>query len=129
MDDVSGWNGREVFDVSGKLIGTIAGPGFPRRKFGATWLLLETGSVRAVLAPADQMSCPGDRLVLPYPKAYVESAPGPEPGPPLSQAEERRLRLHYGLDSGSLNTGCSAGCGMCMANRRRARGAERRGPR
>lgn len=118
MDDVSGWRGREVFDASAKLVGTIAGPGFPRRKFGTTWLLLDTGGVHVVLVPADQMSCTGDRLVLPYPKAYVESAPGPKPGQLLSQDEERRLRLHYGLDSGALNTGCSAGCGMCMVNRR-----------
>jgi hypothetical protein len=74
-----------------------------------------------VLVPADQMSCAGERLVLPYPKTYVESGPAAEEGRPLSGEEERRLRLHYGLGTGSDNTGCSAGCGMCMASRRQAR--------
>jgi acetyl esterase/lipase len=125
MDEVSEWIGREVFDAGAKRIGTIIGLGYARRKFGTTWLLVDAGGAQAVLVPADQMSCAGDRLVLPYPKAYVERAPGVEQGRPLSPEEERRLRLHYGLDSGSLNTGCSAGCGMCMANRRdrRRRGA------
>jgi acetyl esterase/lipase len=126
MNEVSEWIGREVFDVGAKRIGTIIGLGYARRKFGTTWLLVDAGGVQAILVPADQINCAGDRLVLPYPKAYVEGAPGVEQGRPLSPEGERRLRLHYGLHSGSLNTGCSAGCGMCMASRRdrRRRGAK-----
>ena len=121
LDEVSEWNGRDVFDANAERIGTVAGFGNPRRKFGATWLLLDIGAALPVLAPAEQMSCKGDRLVLPYPKAYVHGAPAAEPGQPLSPEQERRLRLHYGLGSGSLNTGCSIGCGMCMASRREQR--------
>jgi hypothetical protein len=117
-NEVSEWSGREVLDANAERIGTIVGFGHPRRKFGATWLLLDIGATLPVLVPAEQMSCKGDWLMLPYPKAYVEGAPAAEPGRPFSQEEERRLRLHYGLGAGSPNTGCSAGCGMCMANRR-----------
>jgi hypothetical protein len=112
------WNGREVFDAKAEKIGTIAGLGYPRKKFGTVWLLVETEGARTVLVPGDQIRSSGDRLVLPYLKTYVEGGPAVENGQPPSQAEERRLRLHYGIDSGSLNSGCAAGCGMCMANRR-----------
>ena len=118
LDEVSEWSGRDLFDVRGQRIGSIVGLGYARRKFGATWLLVDTGGPRAVLVPADQMSCTGDRLVLPYPKTYVEGGLAAEPGQPLSADEERRLRLYYGIGAGSLDPGCYVGCGMCMIGRR-----------
>jgi len=118
IDELAAWNGREVFDASGRALGTIVGLGYPRRKFGSAWLLVQTQPGKRVLAPADQMSSSDGRLVLPYPKTYVEDAPGPEEGQTLSKAEERRLCLYYGLDSALPNSGCRRGCGLCQAMRR-----------
>ena len=100
----------------------IAGPGYHRKKFGVFWLLVETVDTGRVLVPADQIVSRGERLVLPYPRTYVEGEPAVEQGRPLTPAEERRLRLHYGMDSSSVNGGCQAGCGLCQARKR----AERR---
>ena len=117
-DIQSRWQGREVFDADAKPIGRVVGPGHPRRKFGATWLLIETAGGRTVLVPAEHMNESGERLVLPYPKAYVEAGPTGEPDRPLPPEDERRLRFHYGLGSGTKDMGCLVGCGLCMINKR-----------
>ena len=121
-EELSRWTGRDLFDANVQKIGVIVGSGYARRKFGTGWLLVETASARRVLVPADQISTRGERLVLPYPRTYVEGAPALEPDRPPTPAEERRLRLHYGIDSGDPNAGCQAGCGLCRARKR----AERR---
>jgi hypothetical protein len=121
-DESTLWTGRELFDANAERIGVIAGPGYSRKKFGTYWLLVENAAAHRVLVPADQISSRGERLVLPYPRTYVEGAPAVEQDRPLTPAEERRLRLHYGMDSGAPNAGCQAGCGLCQARRR----AERR---
>lgn len=118
VDELVAWKGRDLFDASGRRIGSIVGPGYARRKFGTAWLLLEITDAKTVLVPADQIHVSGDRLVLPYPKTYVEDAPNIEEGRSPSRAEERRLCLHYGLDSAMPNSGCRQGCGLCMAKKR-----------
>jgi hypothetical protein len=130
-DRLAEWNGRELFDANGAMIGRIAGLGYPRRKFGAWWLLVETGGGEELSAeklgaaklfvPADQISSAHDRLVLPYSKTYVESGPSVEQDQLLSKTDERRLALHYGLDSGLSGSQCRQGCGLCMAKRRAER--------
>jgi hypothetical protein len=121
VDELAEWMGQELLDAGGHKIGMIAGLGYPRRKFGTAWLLVETAAEKKVLVPADQISSSDNRLVLPYPKTYVEDAPALEQNEPLSRAQERRLCLHYGLESQLPNSGCSRGCGLCMAQRRAER--------
>lgn len=117
-DELDWWDGRELFDARGEKIGVIAGLGFPRKRFGTLWLLVEITSERKVLVPAEQIRCSDPRLVLPYSRSYIESAPAFDPERPLTSDEERTLRLRYGIGSGSPNTGCSAGCGLCLAGTR-----------
>ncbi|NLO27132.1 MAG: hypothetical protein GX113_02970 [Actinobacteria bacterium] len=117
ISEAAGWRGRELFDAAGKRIGTITGLAYPRKKFGVTWLLVETAA-GTILAPAEQFLCSTERLVLPYPKTYVDGGPVMEPGRPLSKTEERRLRMHYGLDTAMPNRSCRQGCGLCQARRR-----------
>ena len=119
-DEFSEWNGRDLFDAGGERIGSIAGLAYPRKRFGATWLLVDTAGDKKVIVPAGQIQPSPVRLVLPYPRSYVDSGPAVEPGLPLTQAEERRLRLHYGISSGV--SGACRGCGLCMAKRRAQRG-------
>jgi len=99
----------------------VTGPGYGRKRFGCTWLLVETSSGPVVLVPAEQAKLSGERLVLPYAAGYVEAAPAVEEDRPLTRDEERRLRLHYGIGSGSPEGGCRVGCGLCMASRRTMR--------
>jgi hypothetical protein len=124
IDEPKEWTGRELLDANAKSIGTIAGLGYPRRKFGTAWLLVETGAMKKVLVPVDQIDSLRGRLVLPYPKTFIESGPALEVGGSLSKAEERRLCLHYGLDSALPDSGCRQGCGLCQV-RNRAKAASR----
>ncbi len=112
------WDGRQVLDAAGSSIGVVVGRAYARKRFGVNWLLLQTGDDRTVLAPAEQMRSSGEHLMLPYSRAYVEAAPAVEGGGQLPKADERRLRLHYGIVSGAPGGGCRAGCGLCMVNRR-----------
>lgn len=112
--------GRDVFDANGVRIGAIVGRAHARKRFGITWLLVQIGDGRSVLAPAEQMRTSGESLVLPYSRAYVEAAPGVEEKASF-HAHDRRLRLHYGIGSGGPDGGCRAGCGLCMANKREIR--------
>jgi hypothetical protein len=121
-DELTPWIGRELLDANNEKIGTIASLGYARRRFGSAWLLVETTSGSRVLVPADQIRSSGDRLTLPYPKTYVETAPGLEHDEELVRAAERRLRLHWGMDLMVPGTACY-GCGLCRANRRYLREA------
>lgn len=121
VEELAAWSGRELFDADSKRIGAIAGLGYPRAKFGTTWLVVETAAGRRVLVPAGQISAREGRLTLPYARTYVEEAPAAAEEQPLSRAEERRLCLHYGLESMLPNSGCRQGCGLCMAERRAKR--------
>ena len=89
--------GRQLFDTKGELIGVIAGAGYERKKFGTEWLIIETVSGRRTLVPADRITDSGGRLVLPYPKGYVDTGPVLEGDAPLTAAGERLLRLHWGI--------------------------------
>lgn len=111
------WNGRELFDANAQRIGTIAGLAFPRRKFGTQWLSVETGGAATRPVPLIAIRSSSGRLVLPYPRSYVESGPAIAEGRPLSKAEQRRLGLHYGFDEGLPGATCCETCGLCRVGR------------
>jgi hypothetical protein len=117
-DRLDQWNGRELFDANAQKIGTIAGLGFPRRMFGTRWLLVEAAGAAKIPVPLIGIRSSGDRLVLPYPKSYVENGPTIVQDRPLSQAELRRLGLHYGFDNELPGAPCCQGCGLCRIRRR-----------
>jgi hypothetical protein len=120
-DELVQWNGRELFDASAQLIGTVAGFAYPRARFGTMWLLVTTATAKNLVVPVDHIKPSGDRLVLPYPKTHVEAGPSVEADQLLSKADERRLRLHYGFDFGMRGSTCNVGCGLCRARRRAER--------
>jgi len=107
------WNGREIFDAKNRTIGTIAGLAFPRRRFGTTWLLIDTGGDEKLPVPLIEIRSLGDRLVLPYPASYIRTAPMLVGGKRLSKAELRRLGLHYGFEAEGPGASCCQGCGLC----------------
>ncbi|MBN1322142.1 MAG: hypothetical protein JXA87_15020 [Thermoleophilia bacterium] len=117
ISEAAEWRGRDLLDAAGKRIGTIAGLAYPRKKFGVTWLLVET-EAGMTLVPGEQILRSTERLILPYPKTYVEGGPFVEPDRPLARPQEHRLCMHYGLDTAMPNRGCRQGCGLCQARRR-----------
>jgi hypothetical protein len=112
------WIGRELFDANAKRIGTIAGLAFPRRRFGTKWLSVETDDAKLIPVPLIGIRTSGDRLVLPYPLSYIKGGPAIVDDQPLSQAEQRRLGLHYGFDNRLAGVGCCQTCGLCHARTR-----------
>jgi len=111
------WSGRELFDANSQSIGTITGLAFPRRKFGTKWLLVETAGAHKMPVPLIAIRAAGDRLVLPYPRSYIESGPTVLHDRPLSQAEQRRLGLHYGFDEFLPGGTCCQTCGLCRVGK------------
>jgi hypothetical protein len=123
IDAEGSWAGRDVFDANGLRIGNVTGPAYARKRFGVTWLLVQVGDGRLVLAPAEQMQSKGGRLVLPYGRAYIEAAPGTDEGETSSREADRRLGHYYGIGSVSVEGGCRVGCGLCLASKRQVRHA------
>jgi hypothetical protein len=119
-DRLNSWNGRELFDASARKIGTITGLAFPRRRFGTRWLLVETADAVRLPVPLVEVRSSGDRLVLPYPKSYIESGTAISHDRPLTQDEERRLGLHYGFYDEAPGASCCQGCGLCRVNKQAA---------
>ena len=120
------WTGRQLLDTNKEPIGVVTGDGFERRRFGTAWLVVQTDSGRRFLIPADDIREIGARLVMSYPRGYVEMGPALEDDAPLDAAGERRLRLHYGIGLGSVGGQCH-GCGLCMASTRASKRRERAG--
>ena len=55
-------------------------------RFGTSWLVVEADGAR-IPVPLIGIRSTGDRLVLPYPKSYVESGPALVDDQPLSDAQ------------------------------------------
>lgn len=119
-EQLNRWNGRDLLDARSKKIGVIAGPASPQRRFGTSWLVVEIDGARFPV-PLIGIRSTGDRLVLPYPKSYVESGPALVEDQPLSDAELRRLGLHYGFDRALGDPSCCRTCGLCSSGRRARR--------
>lgn len=117
------WRGRDLFDANRVRIGSITGLGFSRKKFGSWWLAVEATNGKTLLVPAEAITESGTtesgtRLVLPYPKNYVDAGPAVEPGLLLSKDDERRLAHHYGFSHRMPGNECRQGCGLCMLKMR-----------
>ena len=115
--EVEAWFGHELFDVNGRLVGTIDGLAFPRRKFGSCWLVVAGTWGKNAVVPAEPITVKGERLVLQYVKGYIETGPALVDDQPLSKAEEQRLALHWGFSNRMPGSQCHA-CGLCLATRR-----------
>ena len=111
-------DGRQLFDAKGETIGVIVGAGYERKKFGTEWLVIETVSGRRTLVPADRIGESGERLVLPYPRGYVDTGPvlgGRRSSDPRGRAASAPALGHRRRRTQQQ---CMTGCGLCMANRR-----------
>src|SRR5829696_1263884 len=84
IDTVRGWQGRTLDDRTGQ----------------PEWALVNTGlfGTRSSFVPLAQTTQTGDDVRVPYDKQLVKDAPRVDPDGHLSEAEERQLWRHYGLD-------------------------------
>jgi uncharacterized protein (TIGR02271 family) len=100
IDTVRGWEGRTLVDRDGGRVGSIDAIYLDDRTGQPEWALVNTGlfGTKASFVPLAQATQTGDDIVVPYDKQLVKDAPRVDPDGQLSEAEERQLWRHYGLD-------------------------------
>ncbi|HEY4728053.1 MAG TPA: PRC and DUF2382 domain-containing protein [Actinomycetes bacterium] len=100
IDTIRTWQGRTLLDRDGGRIGTIEAIYLDDRTGQPEWVLVNTGlfGTKSSFAPVAQATPTGNEVRVPYDKQLVKDAPRVDPDQHLSEAEERRLWRHYGLD-------------------------------
>jgi uncharacterized protein (TIGR02271 family) len=100
IDTVRTWQGRTLVDRDGNRIGTIDAIYLDDQTSQPEWALVNTGlfGTKSSFVPLAQATQTGDDVRVPYDKQLVKDAPRVDPDQHLSEAEERQLWRHYGLD-------------------------------
>ena len=100
IETVDTWRGRTLLDRDGGRIGTIDAIYLDDRTGEPEWALVNTGlfGTRSSFVPLAQAFQSDLDVLVPYDKQLVKDAPRVDPGQHLSEAEERQLWQHYGLD-------------------------------
>jgi PRC-barrel domain/Domain of unknown function (DUF2382) len=100
LQTVSTWQGRTMLDRDGGRIGTIDAIYLDDRTGQPAWALVSTGlfGTKASFVPLAQAFQSDNEVLVPYDKQLVRDAPRVDADQHLSEAEERQLWRHYGLD-------------------------------
>jgi uncharacterized protein (TIGR02271 family) len=100
IDTVRSWEGRSLLDRDGSRIGPIDAIYLDDQTGEPEWGLVNTGlfGTKASFVPLAQATQTGQDVGVPYDKQLVKDAPRVDPDGHLSEAEERQLWRHYGLD-------------------------------
>src|SRR5215216_7411098 len=100
MDTVRSWEGRTLVDRDGGRIGRIDAIYLDDHTGEPEWALVNTDlfGTKSSFAPLAQATPAGEEVRVPYDKQLVKDAPRVDPDGHLSEAEERQLWRHYGLD-------------------------------
>jgi hypothetical protein len=93
------WKGRVVLDRAGDKLGSVVDVFYDAENDEPGWVLLRTAGAgdRTRLVPVADAVEHGNELRVPYDRAFVEAAPGMEPGGRLWPQEEAELYAYYGL--------------------------------
>jgi PRC-barrel domain len=93
------WNGRVVLDRAGDKLGSVLDVFYDAENDEPGWVLLGAAGAggRTRLVPVADAVEHGNELRVPYDRAFVEAAPGMEPGGRLWPQEEAELYAYYGL--------------------------------
>jgi uncharacterized protein (TIGR02271 family) len=94
------WEGRTLIDRDGSRIGSIDAIYLDDQTGQPEWALVNTGlfGTKSTFVPLTQATQAGEEVRVPYDKQLVKDAPRVDPDGHLSEAEERQLWRHYGLD-------------------------------
>jgi hypothetical protein len=93
------WKGRVVLDRTGDKLGPVLDVFYDAENDEPGWVLLGVAGTGAgtSLVPVAKAIEHGNDLRVPYDRAFVEGAPGMEPGGRLWPQEEAELYAYYGL--------------------------------
>src|SRR5829696_4887884 len=111
IETVDTWRGRTLLDRDGGRIGTIDAIYLDDRTGEPEWALVNTGlfGTKSSFVPLAQAFQSDLDVLVPYDKQLVEDAPRVDPDQHLSEAEERQLWQHYGLDYDNTDRSVTAG--------------------
>src|SRR4030095_7047808 len=100
IDTVRTWEGRTLIDRDGSRIGSIDAIYLDDQTGQPEWALVNTGlfGTKSTFVPLAQAPPTDLDVRVPYDKQLVKDAPRVDPDGHLSEAEERQLWRHYGLD-------------------------------
>ena len=100
IETVSTWEGRTLLDRDGGRIGTIDAIYLDDRTGEPEWAVVNTGlfGTKSSFVPLAQAFQSDNDVVVLYDKQLIGDAPRVDPDQHLSEAEERQLWRHYGLD-------------------------------
>jgi uncharacterized protein (TIGR02271 family) len=100
IDTVRTWHGRTLVDRDGDRIGAIDAIYLDDQTGQPEWALVNTGlfGTKSSFVPLAQATQTGEDVLVPYDEQLVKDAPRIDPDQHLSEAEERQLWRHYGLD-------------------------------
>jgi uncharacterized protein (TIGR02271 family) len=100
IDTVRTWQDRTLVDRDGSRIGPIDAIYLDDRTGQPEWALVNTGlfGTKASFVPLAQATQTDEDVRVPYDKQLVKDAPRVDPDQHQSEAEERQLWRHYGLD-------------------------------
>jgi uncharacterized protein (TIGR02271 family) len=100
IDTVRTWEGRTMVDRDGNRIGPIEAIYLDDQTGQPEWALVNTGlfGTKSSFVPLAQATQTGEEVRVPYDKQLVKDAPRVDVDQHLSEAEERQLWRHYGLD-------------------------------
>ena len=92
------WKGRVVLDRSGDKLGSVLDVFYDAENDEPGWVLLGVAGAgeRTRLVPVADAVEHGNELRVPYDRAFVEAAPGTDPGGRLWPQEEAELYAYYG---------------------------------
>src|SRR5215212_11218217 len=93
------WKARVVLDRSGDKLGSVLDVFYDAENDEPGWVLLrvaDAGDSTRLVPVADAVEH-GNELRVAYDRAFVEAAPGMEPGGRLWPQEEAELYAHYDL--------------------------------
>jgi uncharacterized protein (TIGR02271 family) len=102
MTEAYDWSGRTVVDPAGDKIGKVDQVYLDTATGEPEWLAVHTGlfGTKTNFVPLEGATPAGEDIQVAYTKDQVKDAPGVDPDGELSQAEERELWTHYGLEYG-----------------------------
>src|SRR5215212_7665868 len=100
IETIRTWEGRTLVDRYGSRIGTIDAIYLDDRTGEPEWALVTTGlfGTKASFVPLTHATQSDNDVLVPYDKQLVKDAPRIDPDGHLSEAKERQLWRHYGLD-------------------------------
>jgi hypothetical protein len=97
-DDVRGWTGHRLDEISGGTVGRIEGAFVDESTGAPEWLLARMGRFgHYTLIPARDAVEGVGHVWVPYSREQIRKAPRIDPSAPLTAAMERALLGHYGI--------------------------------